>query len=128
MYIFVYVKVLFEAVVVKILCVHLVCRWLKAMLESSQLMVQEYDNPKLVTYLEHAARAGTPLLITVSHHGCVASANGRLSCHYIMYQGVPEELSSVLDPFLQTNFSDNSGDKNFIKIGKTEFEYNPSFR
>ena len=38
------------------------------MLESSQLMVQEYDNPKLATYLEHAARAGTPLLVTVSRN------------------------------------------------------------
>ena len=36
------------------------------MLGSSQLMVHEYSSPKLIQYLEHAARAGLPLMITVS--------------------------------------------------------------
>lgn len=35
------------------------------MLASSQLMVHEYSSSKLVQYLEHAARAGLPLMITV---------------------------------------------------------------
>ena len=43
-------------------------------------------------------------------------------------QGVPEHLSSVLDPFLQLNSSEESDVKTVIKIGKTEIECSPSFR
>jgi hypothetical protein len=35
------------------------------MLASSQFMVYEYSSSKLVQFLEHAARAGLPLMITV---------------------------------------------------------------
>ena len=48
---------------------HLLFRWLKAMLANSQLMVQEYASSKLIQFLEHAARAGLPLLLTVSLAG-----------------------------------------------------------
>ncbi len=36
------------------------------MLADSFLMVLDHDNSKLVQYLEHAATAGLPLMITVS--------------------------------------------------------------
>lgn len=43
-------------------------------------------------------------------------------------QSVPEQLSSVLDPFLQSKASEDSEDRQVIKVGKTEIECNPSFR
>ena len=39
-----------------------------------------------------------------------------------------EQLSSVLDPFLQLSSSDESDSRNVIKVGKTEIECSPSFR
>lgn len=36
------------------------------MLASSNLLVQEYGSAKMLQYLEHAARAGLPLMIKVS--------------------------------------------------------------
>ena len=41
-------------------------RWLKVKFASTNLIVLEYGSSKMVQFLEHAARAGIPLMITVS--------------------------------------------------------------